>query len=320
VALNCNHSQTLQNNVYAYGEQPPIISPVSMELVTDLLEPNRGPAWFRMLPYNKTVILPKHFLSPPGSPGPAGKARGLKKLSPRVGEFKRKGVAKPGDRPWVCNWPQTWLEIFIYPQQNSSWFMGPPMPPPSSLSSSTETPPATPQAETSSPTSPITSTPTEGMPGFRATNGPQGPQGHIHPNRQGPPPPPPPPENTPVTASATPTGPFGPIETGDTIAPGRPPVYPRVFKLEERRIAGAPLPDCTQFEIQEDGTAKPALDADGKPITIQIVENEPPPQEPAGQSGDDIQRRSSWQHQSNPLVSRESGPDVSQCGCMWFLT
>ncbi|KAK4209786.1 hypothetical protein QBC37DRAFT_293875 [Rhypophila decipiens] len=271
VALGCNQSATITNNVYAYGEQPPIVNPVSMELVTDLLEPNRGPAWFRILPYNKTVILPQHFLSPTGSSPPARiKARALRELYPRMGEFKRKGIAKPGDRPWVCNWPQTFLEIFIYPQQNSSWasFTGRPPPPPLQTS--------------------------EGQ-----TSG-----GLVRKRQQQAA------TTTPSTTSSTPTSPFGPVDTGPGFVPPLPP-YPRVLKLEERRIGGAPMPDCTQWEIQEDGSAKPALDANGKMIVIQIVENEPPPPGEEGGLGD----------HSHPFIRRrESGPDVSQCGCMWFLT
>ncbi|KAM7204912.1 hypothetical protein V8F20_003374 [Naviculisporaceae sp. PSN 640] len=276
VALGCNQSATILNNVYAYGEQPPIVNPVSMELVTDLLEPNRGPAWFRILPYNKTVVLPQHFLSPTGATTQRLKARALKKLHPRMGEYKRKGLAKPGDRPWVCNWPQTFLEIFIYPQQNSSWagFTGRP----SFSLPSTETP--GPSPETSSTTSIDTTSP---------------------------------------STTSTPTSPFGPVETGWTPPL---PLYPRVLKLEERRVAGAPMPDCTQFEIQEDGTARPALGPDGKTITINIIENEPPAPDGGASDGlgDEVQKRSSWEEHNSPWLRRESGPDVSQCGCMWFIT
>ncbi|KAM7218095.1 hypothetical protein V8F06_006501 [Rhypophila decipiens] len=377
VALGCNQSATITNNVYAYGEQPPIVNPVSMELVTDLLEPNRGPAWFRILPYNKTVILPQHFLSPTGSSPPARiKARALRELYPRMGEFKRKGIAKPGDRPWVCNWPQTFLEIFIYPQQNSSWasFTGRPPPPPLQTSegqtssitqvpASPETPPPTvpetpetpetpapvapPTTSTSDPSLPLPTPPPKNAakePKDDLKDDPKEPKEPKEP--KGPPLPAGPggpkeakrradrsggvirkrqqqaTTTTPSTTSSTPTSPFGPVDTGAGFVPPLPP-YPRVLKLEERRIDGAPMPDCTQWEIQEDGSAKPALDANGKMIVIQIVENEPPPPGEEGGLGD-VQRRSSsssWeQNSSHPFIRRESGPDVSQCGCMWFLT
>ncbi|KAL2133785.1 hypothetical protein VTI74DRAFT_1682 [Chaetomium olivicolor] len=122
-SLNCNHSYTLLNNVYSYGEQPPLIQkPVTLELVSDKFEVSRGPAWFKMLPYNKTVILPESSLSSLGaSSGAQLRARHGASASTGIPNVKRKGVAQPGERPWVCTWPDTYLELFIYPQQNSSY-------------------------------------------------------------------------------------------------------------------------------------------------------------------------------------------------------
>ncbi|KAK3316092.1 hypothetical protein B0H66DRAFT_534355 [Apodospora peruviana] len=322
-SLNCNHSSTLMNNVYSYGEQPPIVSNITMELVTDLLEPNRGPAWFRMMPYNKTVILPQQFLSTTGS-GTVSRARirGLKNLVAESREFQRKkNVAKPGDKPWVCNWPQTFLEFFIYPQQNSSYASFTKRPPPPGTTS-------TPSAESSTP-GPGTDTSTT-APSFPGQTGDissrsemkiwNSGESHRHGNRRDADdnrPPPPPPSTS--TASPTPTNPLGPMETEPTV-PGEgfvppPPLYPRVLKLEERRIAGAPMPECTQVEIRNEGPAIPVRDAQGKQITIQIVENEPPPPHNMPMPQGDVGKRS-----SSPLAYRDAGADVSQCGCMWFLT
>src|SRR5207244_2852919 len=53
IGINCNQSVTMGNNVFFYGEQPPVITtPQPMQLVNDTLDPNRGPAWFNMLSYN----------------------------------------------------------------------------------------------------------------------------------------------------------------------------------------------------------------------------------------------------------------------------
>jgi hypothetical protein len=108
-SLNSNHSYTLASYVYSYGEQPPTIPrPVPLELVSDRSEPNRGPAWYKMLSYNKTVILPEGWLSVPNS---QRRARHLDPPIDGISAFKRKGIAQPGEKPWVCNWPDTYLEL-----------------------------------------------------------------------------------------------------------------------------------------------------------------------------------------------------------------
>ena len=135
-SLDCNHSYTIMNHVYAYGEQPPLIQePVKLQLVKDKFEMNRGPAWFKILSYNKTVILPENWLLNPMSGGTDEFVEkrslvGVEKrylggggggFDPPFGDLnKRKGVAQAGDRPWICTWPETYLELFIYAQQNSS--------------------------------------------------------------------------------------------------------------------------------------------------------------------------------------------------------
>ncbi|SPQ27040.1 c2fbb224-f5f0-483a-b1bc-e245fbda6f6d [Thermothielavioides terrestris] len=96
--LNSNHSYTLASYVYSYGEQPPTIPrPVPLELVSDRSEPNRGPAWYKMLSYNKTVILPEGWLSVPNS---QRRARHLDPPIDGISAFKRKGIAQPGEKPW----------------------------------------------------------------------------------------------------------------------------------------------------------------------------------------------------------------------------
>ncbi|KAK4111306.1 hypothetical protein N656DRAFT_697563, partial [Canariomyces notabilis] len=107
VSLNCNHSFTLLEHVYSYGTQPPLIQqPVALGLVSDKHEPNRGPAWYKMLSYNKTVILPESFLS--SATNSRQKIRQVN-IDAGMASFKRKGVAQYGDKPWVCNWPDTYL-------------------------------------------------------------------------------------------------------------------------------------------------------------------------------------------------------------------
>lgn len=100
----------------SYGARAPAIQPaMNMELVNDTFDLSRGPAWFRMLAYNKTVVVQEDLLSASTS---SKKARAI---IPTVGNFQRKGVASAGDKPWICTWPNTFVEMFIYAEQNSSY-------------------------------------------------------------------------------------------------------------------------------------------------------------------------------------------------------
>lgn len=106
-------------NPLSYGASAPTIMPaMNMELVNDTFDMERGPAWFRMLPYNKTVLVDEQFLSASSS---SVKRDGGGGIPPTVGNFQRKGVAMEGDRPWLCTWPDTFVEMFIYAKQNSSY-------------------------------------------------------------------------------------------------------------------------------------------------------------------------------------------------------
>ncbi|KAK2597609.1 hypothetical protein N8I77_012386 [Diaporthe amygdali] len=108
------------DNLLAYGAQPPVIQPpMGMQLVNDTFDQERGPAWFRMLPYNKTVVVPEDLLSADTSSTKARRNGG--NFMPGPGDFQRKDVAPTGSKPWICNWPDTFVEVFIYAEQNSSF-------------------------------------------------------------------------------------------------------------------------------------------------------------------------------------------------------
>lgn len=114
VFLITNSSLAPPDNGLSYGTQPPVIEPaMGMELVNDTFDLDRGPAWFRMLSYNKTVLVPEDLLTESSS----SKVR-------RRGGFppaQHKNMARVGDKPWVCYWPGTIVEVFIYAEQNSSY-------------------------------------------------------------------------------------------------------------------------------------------------------------------------------------------------------
>jgi hypothetical protein len=93
---------------------PPVITPAQvMSLVTDSEDPERGPAWFFQIPYNKVVILEEDNLAMSHS------KRDVDPPSSSAGSM-RKGVAQPGEKPWFCFWNGTLLETFIYVNETSS--------------------------------------------------------------------------------------------------------------------------------------------------------------------------------------------------------
>jgi hypothetical protein len=99
------------------------------------------------------------------------------------------------------------------------------------------------------------------------------------------------------------------------------PFYPRVIKLEERRVSGSPMPRCTQVEIQGPGEeAKVVLDDQGKPIVVDIQESESVVPAGAPTPTADVSRRSarSDRDQTHQLLPRQEVPDISACGCMWY--
>lgn len=106
---------------FIWGTQPPDVpEPQTLQLVNDNFEKGRGPAWWLSLIYNKTVIVPEDAF-----PGQKTKRDWHYFDTPMAGidpsKFKKKNVgAKDGDKPWICTWPNTSLEIFIYANQNAS--------------------------------------------------------------------------------------------------------------------------------------------------------------------------------------------------------
>lgn len=95
------------------------------------------------------------------------------------------------------------------------------------------------------------------------------------------------------------------------------PSYPKVMKVEERRISSSSpdsQPYCVQHLINDEGIAVPWNDGNGQPITIHLVESEPtalPPLISRNVESDGIEER------NGNLEERQQS--ISSCDCGWLL-
>ncbi|KAI8724009.1 hypothetical protein NCS52_00257800 [Fusarium sp. LHS14.1] len=110
-----------------WGIQPPAnLPPQLMILVNDTSAGGLGPAWWVKTTYNKTVIVPEKDFPLTGK-----RKRGYEDddeeeddddeypyRPPYPHRFKKQPIhAMVGDKPWVCTWPSTVLEVYIYPNE-----------------------------------------------------------------------------------------------------------------------------------------------------------------------------------------------------------
>lgn len=290
ISIGANQSLTIKNGLYAYGTQPQVLEGThTLQTVTDLLEPSRGPAWFKMLSFNKTVIVPENMLFATTFNSPNKRRR--QTLSPPTfgpNDFRRRFAAQPGDKPWICTWPDTLLEIFIYPNQNTN---------PSRMGERAS-------SIIAAATTQATPSITRGAP-FLLPTGTQAPTGvfsDIFGATE---------RFTAPTAGATPSN--LPGEAGIDLA-ALQPGYPRVVKLEERRVQRAPRPVCRQVLIGNDGTATPVVSSSGKPVEITIIEQgNSPPLAKRDEADVDVGA-------DPPQLLKRDAAAISDCGCVWFLT
>ncbi|TVY67467.1 hypothetical protein LSUE1_G008786 [Lachnellula suecica] len=257
--LNSNEVLLTTNNTmtaFTYGAQPPIINYQQvLKLVTDSEEPQNGPAWWFQVPYNKLVVLRETDLTATSSKRDIEERQGGGSGNWHdTGDFMRKGVAQPGDKPWFCYWNGTLLETFIYVNQTSA--AGSQQ---SSASAMSATASTTSKSATGTYSSSVPTSSTQG-PGFQYSGASQ----------------------------------FTP----------QPPAYPKVVKLEERRIPQGTqsiAPYCVQHTVNSDGTTSPLMNSTGQPVTISLNETEP-----ASYTRRDLPGRNLFDRQA-----------VDKCGCTW---
>ncbi|CAM1506507.1 Fc.00g061480.m01.CDS01 [Cosmosporella sp. VM-42] len=268
-AVNANDSK------FIWGTQPPNIpDPIPLELVNDPYEPGRGPAWWMARTYNKTVIVSEDNFK-------AIERRGWKFTDADVNFGHRKSMgAHNGDTPWICTWPETTLEIFIYPNQESSN--------PYAASSSSSSQSYTSQSsQTSQASYTMTNTDTVTTHSYTSPTS---------------------------TISID-----NPAETYDTpFEP--PPAYPKVIKMLERRLSNDEdsIAVCRQVEVCDGGTSyQPVLDDDGKPVQVTIVENSQSWEDQV--TNHQTSRYESKRWFTRAIFGRNS-LELTDCGCLWWST
>lgn len=321
MSLTYNDSFTIESNQYSYGMQPPSVNDVKMLLVTDVNEPTRGPAWAFEVEYNKTVIIPEGLFPSPGSS--SSKRSGGPPPPPGGGgfpggDFKRKGLAQSGDKPWICSWGGTILEVFLYPNQNNSQpSIVFPDSGPSFTGSGTSS--ATSTSDASSATS--TSSTNDDAQHSEYRN-----EYQSHDRRQA--------TSSPTATTTTSTSATTTVASSgvfDTSVPSpsdfQVPFFPRVVKMEERRLAGSPSvqPFCRQYQINSSGPATPLKDSNGNIIEVKIVEIEPAGNDESHERQSSrkeryVQRSVIDNYLGNGIERRQSDSDMSNCGCMWWAT
>ncbi|PVI04834.1 hypothetical protein DM02DRAFT_611190 [Periconia macrospinosa] len=103
-------SFTAPDGSIQYGLQPPLAFNQTLQLVMDLDYKGYGPAWHFSTRYDKIVVLtPDEFTA-----GSFLRARQIDK------SYRHRFQVQPGDNPWLCYWNQTYIEGYIYVQNNST--------------------------------------------------------------------------------------------------------------------------------------------------------------------------------------------------------
>ncbi|KAF2032326.1 hypothetical protein EK21DRAFT_60929 [Setomelanomma holmii] len=243
-----------------YGLQPPTLNMKTLQLVTDLDYKAYGPAYHFADRYDKLVIL---------RPEELNMFTSIKKRQ----DFRQKFSVRPGDYPWYCFWNSTYIEGYIYVDDNST------------AASFTAFPT---QAPSGSPSASY-----DGA-GFLATAAPAS-------------------LTVSTSASPTPAPAVRRDAQSDGSLPPRIPPYPRIVKIEERRLPNSPQPYCQQMVLLDNGRIAPALNGNDGPKKILLQEVDPTYDEyfAAQASSTDNSKREAG------LLTR--GDPNNACHCQWMF-
>lgn len=270
-----------------YGVQPPSINMQSLSLVVDQDYPALGPAFHFQGMYNKLVVLENLAAG-----ANLRKKHANNKPPMNPDDFRHRSEVKPGDSPWFCYWNQTFIEGYIYVQYNSSDDNAPqPPPPPTSCSPTT--------SSSSAPTSNLELKP---PPSSQEESVTPAPSTTLPPTTQ---------LNNPINSYSYSTRPY--LHPRDP-----PPDYPRVVKIEERRLPNSPHPYCQKMTILPTGDIVPA-NSSGSLIIVHLQETDPTMQEfiSASAGGAAAPSGSATTERKRGLLRRDDPPNA--CHCLWIV-
>jgi hypothetical protein len=252
-----------------YGLQTPDLALQPMQLVLDLDYKAYGPAYHFQARYDKLVILRPEELS-----ANAG-------LSQRQDDknFRQRFQVKPGDLPWYCFWNNTYIEGYIYVEDNSTAALFTVFP--------TQAPSGLPSA--SYDTAGFLAAATTGIPSTVSL------------------------PTSPTGATPTPSPVARRDAQSDAAAPPRMPPYPRIVKIEERRLPNSPQPYCQQMVLLDNGKIAPATNSNDAPKRIWLQESDPTYEEYFA-----AQATSTSNTRRDTDLQRRSDPSDA-CHCQWMF-
>lgn len=285
-----------------YGVQPPTLRNNFLQLVLDQDYRAYKAAWHFQRAYDKIVVLAEQDISvealsqkrdADGHRFNRGNGAGPPKPS-----FRHRFQVQPGDFPWYCIWNQTFIEGYIYVQDNSTAasFTGAPLFPTDSQSGANPSLTPTPTTDINIPASAdaITSSATG-----------------------------------PVRRDPQPTAGF--YERGDGDYPRYLP-YPRAVKIEERRLPDSPTPYCQKMQLTLENTLVYALDEQEQPIRVNLKESHPdweeffmPPTDQTGAAPGDNDSSSLTSTPTSdsgsivPRVLAKRKDPADACHCQWMF-
>jgi len=281
-----NSGPSVPNKSILYGLQSPVLEMKPMELVLDLDYRAYGPAYHFSARYDKLVILPPEELN---------LGSGLKKRDDQ--KYRQHFQVKPGDYPWFCYWNGTYVEGYIYSEDNSTAASFTSFPtqwptPTSSESGTSSTAAVTVAAAMATTSSSSLSASTQ--PAAVAATPSSVPMNGVIPHA-------------------------GRDTSSDASSPPRMPPYPRIVKVEERRLPNSPQPYCQQMLLLDNGQITPAPAPNDSPIRIWLQESDPSYQEYfAAQSTEAPTSDKKGKRQSPSGMQRRSDPPDA-CHCQWMF-
>lgn len=265
-----NGGSTTPKGTIQYGLQTPELVLQSMQLVSDLDRQDYGPAFHFSARYNKIVILrPEELIA-----GSSLKKRESDLL------FRQPFQVQPGDEPWYCFWNATYIEGYIYAEDNSTAASITTFP---SSASSTAT---SSQTLNSAAINTVATTP---------------------------------PSSTTPTMAAQITAPAARRDTAaDASSTSRVPAYPRIVKIEERRVARSPQPYCQKMVLLNNGIIAPAPNGNNGPVRIWLQEQDPSYDTTVSSQQPMATSTVKGKRETIPSIGKRLEPS-NACHCQWMF-